>query len=398
MSQLKMLSYEPDECILWGEKAIEMAKELDNEEILAHALNNLGAMQMLLPSSEQKGIAMLQQSLEIALKNGYAEHIARAYTNLGSGSLKIKEYALARGVLEEGIRYCEESDLNSWTAFMLSLRARLDLDTGNWTEAWNTADDLFKNENQPAITKINALIVLGKIVMRRGEDALPFLLEAKTLSFEMAELQRVIPSMVALLEYEWLTGKSIIEEDDIEKTAALMQRTGIDSEKDELNFWMSKAGRHFTPLKEIPGAYDISSAAKALKAAAFWERSGCPYEHALVLSEGKDDDKRRAIAMVQDLGASAVYEKMKQEMRNLGIKNIPRGIRNSTRSNAAFLTGREMDILQLLKEELQNKEIAAQLYISAKTVDHHISSILFKLDANSRSKAVTEAVRMGILK
>jgi DNA-binding NarL/FixJ family response regulator len=93
-----------------------------------------------------------------------------------------------------------------------------------------------------------------------------------------------------------------------------------------------------------------------------------------------------------------VYEKMKQEMRNLGIKNIPRGIRNSTRLNAAFLTGREMDILRLLKEELQNKEIAAQLYISAKTVDHHISSILFKLDANSRSKAVTEAVRMGILK
>jgi DNA-binding CsgD family transcriptional regulator len=57
-----------------------------------------------------------------------------------------------------------------------------------------------------------------------------------------------------------------------------------------------------------------------------------------------------------------------------------------------------MEILQLLKEELQNKEIAAQLYISAKTVDHHISSILFKLDANTRSKAVTEATRIGILK
>jgi DNA-binding CsgD family transcriptional regulator len=54
--------------------------------------------------------------------------------------------------------------------------------------------------------------------------------------------------------------------------------------------------------------------------------------------------------------------------------------------------------LHLLKEELQNKEIAAQLYISAKTVDHHISNILFKLDANSRSRAVTKAVRLGILK
>ncbi|MBK8503953.1 MAG: response regulator transcription factor [Saprospiraceae bacterium] len=89
---------------------------------------------------------------------------------------------------------------------------------------------------------------------------------------------------------------------------------------------------------------------------------------------------------------------LKREMKDLGIKNIPRGIRNSTRSNAAFLTRREMDVLHLLKEGLPNKEIASQMFIYAKTVDHHISSILFKLDANSRSKAVAEAARLGILK
>lgn len=398
MSQLKMLSDEPAECILWGEKAIEMAEELDNEEILSHALNNAGTGQMFILSSEQKGIAMMQQSLEIALKNSYYEHAARAYTNLGSGSVRIKNSALASRALEEGIRYSEERNLNFWITYMLSWKARLELDKGNWTEAYNIVDNLLKNENQPAIIKITALIVLGKIIMRRGKDALTLLLEAKIMSFETMELQRVIPSIAALLEYEWLTGKTVIEKDDIEQTSVLMQRAGIDLEKNEFAFWMKKAGRPFVPLEEIAEAYDISSAAKALKAAAFWEKLGYPYEQALVLFEGKDDDKRKAIAMVHDLGATTVYEKMKQEMRNLGIKNIPRGIRNSTRSNAAFLTGREMDVLQLLKEELQNKEIAAQLYISAKTVDHHISSILFKLNAASRSKAVTEAVRMGILK
>jgi len=51
----------------------------------------------------------------------------------------------------------------------------------------------------------------------------------------------------------------------------------------------------------------------------------------------------------------------------------------------------------LLKEGLQNKEIASKLFISAKTVEHHISSILFKLDVNSRSKAVREAVRLEII-
>ncbi len=399
MSQLKMLSDEPSECFLWGEKAIVMAKELCNEEILSHAMNNVGSVQMCISSTEQDGIAMLQQSLEIALKNSYHENAARAFTNLSSGSVKIKNHALAGRSLEEGIRYCEERDLDSWTAYMLSWKARLDLDKGNWTQARNLADNLLKNENQPAIIKITAFIVLAKIIMRRGEkDALTLLLKAKAMSFETMELQRVIPSMVALLEYEWLTGKTIIEKNDIDQTSRLMQRAGIDWEKNEFAFWMKIAGRHLVPAQEIAEPGDISSEAKASKAAAFWEKSECPYEQALVLFEGKDDDKRKAIVLVQNLGAVAVYEKMKQEMRNLGIKNIPRGIRNSTRSNAAFLTGREIDVLQLLKGEMQNKEIAAQLYISAKTVDHHVSNILFKLDADSRSKAVTQAVRMGILK
>ena len=406
MSQLKMLSDEPAECILWGEEAIEMAKELDNEEILSHALNNVGAVQMFILSGEQQGRAMLQQSLEIALQHSYYEHAAQAYASLGSSFVRIKNYALADKFLKEGTRYCEEKDLSFWTTNMLVWKARLDIEKGNWTEAYAMADNILKNENQPAIIKIAVLILLAKLIMRRGEkDALTLLLEAKCMSFETMELQRMIPAMVALLEYEWLTGKTIVEKNAVELASALMERAGIDLEKNEFAFWMKKAGRHFVPcltdrqaLNEIAEEYDISSAAKALKAVAFGEKAGCPYEQALVLFEGDDDDKRKAITMVQELGATAVYEKMKQEMKNLGIKNIPRGIRNSTRSNAAFLTGREMDVLQLLKEELQNKEIAAQLFISAKTVDHHISSILLKLDANSRSKAVAEAVRMGILK
>jgi DNA-binding NarL/FixJ family response regulator len=56
-----------------------------------------------------------------------------------------------------------------------------------------------------------------------------------------------------------------------------------------------------------------------------------------------------------------------------------------------------MEILTLLKEGLQNKEIAARLFIALKTVDHHISSIFFKLDVSSRTKAVYEAVQQGII-
>jgi DNA-binding CsgD family transcriptional regulator len=399
MCQLKLICDEAEGCIVWGEKTIEMAKELGNEEILCHAQNSIGAVQMLIPSSNKKGQAALQQSLELSLKNLYQEQAAGAYANMGSGSVRLKEWSPGRRTLEEGIRYCEERGLDLWDAYMLSWKARLELENGNWKEASSIADNLIKNENQPAIIKLNTLIVLGKLSMRRGEkDAVALLQEAKTISFGTMEPQWIIASMIALLEYEWLTGNSIIEEKEIEQTFAVIQRSSIDLEKDQFAFWIKKAGRDLTSVKENFDAYDTSSAAKAMKAATFWEKAGCPYEQAVAMFEGKDDDKRKAIGMVQESGATAVYEKMKQTMRNLGITKIPRGIRESTRSNAALLTGRELDVLKLLKEELHTKEIAAQLYLSAKTIEHHISSILFKLEANSRSKAVTEAVRMGILK
>ena len=89
---------------------------------------------------------------------------------------------------------------------------------------------------------------------------------------------------------------------------------------------------------------------------------------------------------------------MKLEMRSEGIRSIPRGNRKTTRDNPALLTERELGVLELLKEGLQNKEIGSRLFISAKTVDHHISAILFKLDVDTRTKAVREAIRRGIVK
>jgi DNA-binding CsgD family transcriptional regulator len=399
MSQLKMLSGQTAECIFWGEKAIAMAKELADEEILSHALNNVGSVQVKIRSCEKKGLGLLQQSLDIALKHSFHEHAARAYTNLGHNAVEIKDYVFAKKILAEGILYCEERDLDSWGSYMLAFKSRLNLETGYWNEAFRIADNLNKYEDQASITKIGALAVMATIKMRRGDpDPLPLLQEAKERAFETRELHRIIPVMVALLEYEWLTGQSFIEKPAIDTTIGMIGEMGNVYGTNEFAFWLLRARKQILPLKEVHEGYDTGTIKKARKAAAIWKGSGCPYEEALALFEGGDDDKRKAIAIIHGLGAQAVYEKMKLEMRNSGIKSIPRGIRKTTRSNPAQLTDRELDVLQLLNEGMQNKEIAARLFISAKTVDHHISSILFKLEVKSRVKAVQEAIRLEILK
>jgi tetratricopeptide (TPR) repeat protein len=96
MSQLKMLFDQSAESIAWGEKAIAIARELNDEETLSHALNNVGSVQMNLRSSKQKGIELLQESLVTALKNSFHEHAARAYSNLGCNTVKLKDYVFAK--------------------------------------------------------------------------------------------------------------------------------------------------------------------------------------------------------------------------------------------------------------------------------------------------------------
>lgn len=62
------------------------------------------------------------------------------------------------------------------------------------------------------------------------------------------------------------------------------------------------------------------------------------------------------------------------------------------------LTAREQEVLDALALGLSNAQISRRLFVSPKTVDHHVSSILSKLRVPSRGVAVAEARRHGLLK
>lgn len=66
-------------------------------------------------------------------------------------------------------------------------------------------------------------------------------------------------------------------------------------------------------------------------------------------------------------------------------------------SGTEALTPRELEVLQLLARGLQNKEIAAELVISERTVKFHVSSIMGKLGAGNRTEAVTLAAQQGLI-
>ena len=71
---------------------------------------------------------------------------------------------------------------------------------------------------------------------------------------------------------------------------------------------------------------------------------------------------------------------------------------NEGRNPKWDLTVREIEVLECLHEDLRNADIATRLDISTRTVEAHVSSILLKLDARSRSDAVRKAIRLGIIR
>jgi DNA-binding NarL/FixJ family response regulator len=117
----------------------------------------------------------------------------------------------------------------------------------------------------------------------------------------------------------------------------------------------------------------------------------------LALLDTKDEAHLRdSLARLSDLGAEAAARVVRRTMRDLGIRSIPAGTRPATKAHPRGLTAREQQILELLSQGQSNEEIAASLFISIRTVEHHVSAILGKLGVTTRKGAANEAIKLGL--
>jgi ATP/maltotriose-dependent transcriptional regulator MalT len=216
-------------------------------------------------------------------------------------------------------------------------------------------------------------------------------------AIRIGELQRLATVVRALLEHKWLIGKSFGKDDIILNLFSSLVNVQNPWLLAGLSYWNWKA-KGALP-EEVKLTTSANGSGKNVAIELLHQiKSGNPYLEALWLTELDDTSQRKGLRELMDLGAHAAARRVETEMREKGILNIPRGPRSSTVKNLAGLTKRQMDVLKLLSEGLQNKEIAGALFVSAKTIDHHISTILSKLDVHSRAKAVAKAKEMGILK
>src|SRR6185312_12216029 len=159
----------------------------------------------------------------------------------------------------------------------------------------------------------------------------------------------------------------------------------------EIAWWLAVVGAPRPAPVRVAEPYRLMLAGEWRAAAAAWEEIGCPLLAAYALGRSPDlADARRAVAITGGIGANGAQQAILRDRRERGLP-VPAGPRSATRGNPLQLTRRELEVLELLAEGLTNPEMARRLYLSERTVAHHVSAVLQKLGEPNRSRAVVAA-------
>jgi len=394
MANIGLLEHDAPAVSEWGSKAVALGEEIGASDALASAYSSMGRIEC--SSGDWGGFAKLERSLEHARLGGVDEHIARAFVNLTEAAVEAGRHTIAEHYLAEGLAYTADRDLESYEGLLLAAAARLELDRGCLSRAVDSTEALLRRGRTLSVVRLSALAVRGRALARLGEpNAWEPLDEALALCRPNDAVRLGVAA--ARAEVAWLDGA--LDAIDSETRAAL--EYGIERGEAwltaEIAYWRWKAGipTDLPGLEASPFALQLAGDWRG--AAGRWSALGFPYETALAQSDAADlETLEDSLAAFQELGVAPAARHVGRRLRELGVRRVSRGPRKATRENPAFLTARELDVLALLDDGFTNAAIADRLFVTPKTVDHHVSAILRKLGVHSRRDAVAEARRRGV--
>jgi DNA-binding CsgD family transcriptional regulator len=363
-----------------------------SERIRIRSLNHKGISVAI--ASYPDGRAELDEAASRAASAGQWYEESRALLNYAWVATEYRDLSLALDYAERAIASAVNHEIVGLEMYSRALYARALELTGEWAKA----EDLARDQLQGSpITRMVVLPIVAAIESRSGREAArKNLREMWTLAVRSDEFQRMAPAAIAVAEHGWVSGIVDISFDELRSVIDAGLHIGFKWSPGLLALWLWKLGAIDEAPRGIADPYRLLIEGDARGAAELLAAVGCPYERAIALTHGGVAAQLEAIDILDGLGASAVAAKLRRELRDRGV-SVPRGKAMATRRNVAGLTSRQAEVLLLLAEELSNADIADRLFLSPRTVEHHVAAVLSKLDVSSREEAVSAALRQGLL-
>jgi DNA-binding CsgD family transcriptional regulator/tetratricopeptide (TPR) repeat protein len=377
-----------------AQRAQVIAERAGAPAVISEALNTEAVSAAILG---RQWTPLMDRALRTALDAGLQGEAGRAYCNYYAIYCGQRKFAAAEPLYAAGIAYCDEHDITTYATFMRSERTGVLEKTGRWDEALTLSREILERVAPAPVTRLCPLTRVGTILGRRGDsEAWAYLDEAIAAAEGTGEPQSVIPVRLGRAEACWLEGRTA----DALREAELaddMADTDDAWAYGAVAAWLRRTGSARPVRAELAEPYQHQVGGHWEKAAQLWTDLGCPYEAALARLDAPDEAAlREALAAFTALSAPAAARLTRQRLRALGVRAIPVGPRSATRDDPLGLTRREREILAEICAGQTNAAIAAKLFISAKTVDHHVSAVLAKLGAPNRNAAAAQAAELGL--
>ncbi|WP_276615377.1 ATP-binding protein [Nonomuraea basaltis] len=381
------LNGELESTIMVNEQALEIGHEEHSGRIITRAIGN--TVDALIDiGREEEAIRLSEQGWEIAKKYGrlrgsglfIMNNWAEALESIGrwDKAVEIVDTALSHGPHRK-TRYC-----------LLRVRADIALARGELqlVESILSEIGVLKDRAEDWVQDItaNARLHIGWHLLR-GEPGAALAVAERVLSHPRQSSKAMLGwQLLALLR----TVCDAAEATEPERAAAVRAHA-------------AEVAAELSVIGPVVEAYRLSYTGDFDAAAAAWERLKRPHNQAKALlraataaarsgdREGAATRLAQALPLARALRATPLIEEIETLSRRVG------GGPQSAQEPSELLTPRELEVLRLVTQGRTNRDIAAELFISAKTVSVHVSNILAKLGVTTRGEAAAAAHRFSLL-